>query len=87
MRTWLMVMVLLAGLAACDGDDCDAGSTRCSAETVELCVAGRWRSIANCLDVTASDEPAWSCCPVSGGPDAGAVHACLPTSECMEVAQ
>lgn len=87
MRSWFVMMALCMTAGACDDDDCDSGSTRCSAETVELCVDNRWQSIANCLDVTASDEPVWGCCPVSGGPDAGAVHACLPATECAEVAQ
>jgi hypothetical protein len=88
MRSWFLVVALLIGAVACDGDDCAFGKTRCSGESVEICAAdGRWEPIANCLDVTASDEPSWRCCAVSGEPDAGAIHACLPASKCVEAAQ
>jgi hypothetical protein len=74
--------------AACGGEPCRAGDTRCRGETVEVCDPnGNWASIANCLDVTASEEPSWRCCAVDGLGDAGAIHACLPSSECAEASR
>ncbi len=85
---WLMLMVALFASSACDGTECQTGETRCSGATVEVCNGdSRWEDVANCLDVTASAEPSWRCCAVSGPQDAGSLHACLPVSECTEPAQ
>jgi hypothetical protein len=84
----VMVAALMASAGCHEGDDCRAGKTRCRGETVEVCDAsGNWVDIANCMNVTASEEPSWLCCPVEDQGDAGAVHACLPRSECAEAAR
>jgi hypothetical protein len=78
----LMVVALMMS-AACDTDHCRAGDTRCRGENVEVCDAhGNWVDVANCSEVTASEQPSWQCCALDRPDDAGTVHACLPRGEC-----
>ena len=80
--------VLIIMSAACTEEHCRAGSTRCRGETVEVCDAnGTWADVADCLNVTGSEVPSWRCCAIDELADAGALHACLPQTECAEVSE
>jgi hypothetical protein len=89
MLSRIVLMVALVVGAGCDGgDSCRPDETRCHGDTVEVCDAeGSWVHLADCRGVTASVEPSWQCCEVERSADAGVIHACLPASECSEVAR
>lgn len=79
----LMLLIALLTLGACDENGCSAGETRCSDDVVEVCdVAGSWREVADCGDVTSEQGVTWSCCPLDAYGDGGGLHACLPFTMC-----
>ena len=83
---WLVLVVLmLLGAIGCKGEECSVGETRCSNVGVDVCDgAGHWAEIADCREVSAEQNAPWVCCAVNVGDDSKPLHACLPTSECVE---